>query len=257
MKPDILKVTDCECRLEKSRTELKKERNDLADTQRRLEDVRLTVAEQVGHNLVSDVARYDTALENLTEADPKQYSALIQLVRSIGNRGALAKGSIVEVEVAGELTKARVEEEVSEDGTEVTVSIWTQVRIIGRPYEEGYDTSNKIVRIFPRVEIIGGTRKTIQRVTDATVEAASKNSSNPTAAAARIRDPKRPEFLVGLYCDAHASRGRVLALAEAAKKHINKPCLSDDPHAEAAPPNLLTIVPGLKGMARACVKTAE
>ena len=96
------------------------------------------------------------------------------------------KGSIVEVEVAGSLAKARVEEEVSGDGMEVTVSMWTaNVRVRGRPYEEGHDTSQKIVRIFPRVEIIGGTREPIQRVTDATVEAASKNSNNPAAAAAR------------------------------------------------------------------------
>ena len=257
-KPNLFRVTLRECILENARTELKHARDDLADTQHRFEDVRLTVAEQVGHSLVSDVARYETALENLTEADPKQYRALIQLVCSVGNRGALAKGRIVQVEVAGSLTKARVEEEVGGDGTEVTVSMWTEVRRGNkRQYEEGYDTSSKIVRTFPRAEIIGGTRKPTQRVTDATVQAASKNSSNPTAAAARIRDPKRPEFLVGLYCDAHASRGRVLALAEAAKKHINKPFLSDDPHAEAASPNLLTIVPGLKGMARACVKTAE
>ena len=243
-----------ECQFKTRSKDLKEARDELAKAQERLNTVRLTVAEKVGHKLVSDVRKYGDALEDLVETDPEQYRALTRLVRSVANRGPLKKHSLVQVEVAGNLAKARVEEEVYEDDTEVAASLWTKVDILNKPYEEGYDTCKKDVRIFPRNQIIGGGPKPAQRVTDATVEIAIKNSAKPSVAASRIRDPKRPEFLVGLYCDAAASRGRVLALAEAAKTHIAEANLSDDTMAQT---NLETIVPGLKCMPRACVKTAE
>ena len=213
----------------------------------------IVVAEKVGHRLVSDVSKYEAALEDLIEADPEQYRALTQLARSVGNRGPLKKHSIVEVEIAGSLTRARVEEEVGGGEMEVALSLWKMVHIENQPYEEGYDTSLKSVSIFPRDQIIAVYLKTTQHLTDATVEAAIKNSSTPVDAAARIRDPARPEFLVALYCDAHASRQRMLQFAEAAKIHIAK--ASDDTAAGAT--RLATIVPELKGLLRTCVKTAE
>ena len=201
--------------LKNKRERLRRAVSKLEETQKRLVSVKHLVGEQVGHKLVSDVCKYDAALETILESKPERYVALVRATRCLGNRGSF-ENKHVQVEVEGKFVRARVEAVRGADinTAEVDVSLWKE-NFSGQTYEEGYDTSVKVVRTFSRAEVYGGGQKTTQPpISDATVAQAVKASPNPKVTAALIHNPKRPQYLLALYVEAKASRKRMAMLAE-------------------------------------------
>ena len=224
-----------------------------------LDDVREEVAEQVGRTLVSDVRRYQNALDELTTNEEAEYGQLEELAASIVNTGPVKIGQHAMVPFDDKMQKAVVRS-VGADGR-VTVSIWQVIRYVGHPYEEGYDTSEPVIESLPRQHVYTLGEKDVQTITSSTVDAVVASSGDPDRLKGLLKNPKRPEFLMALYADAADTRTRLIELGKEVEQMANGS--PGDSTAELSGMNgdnkqsVEAKVPSLKGIARATVKTKE
>ena len=224
-----------------------------------LDDVRKEVAEQVGRTLVSDVHKYQNALDELTTNEEAEYGQLEELAASIVNTGPVKIGQHAMVPFDDKMQKAVVRS-VGADGR-VTVSIWQVLNFVGYRYEEGYDTSRPIIESLPRQHVYALGEKDMQTITSSTVDAVVASSGDPDRLKGLLKNPKRPEFLMALYADAADTRTRLIELGKEVEQMTNGS--PGDSAAELIDMNgdnkqsVEAKVPSLKGIARATVKTKE
>ena len=211
-----------------------------------LDEVRLDVAQRVGRNLLSDVLKYQTALDEIVAAEGTGYDQLEELAASIANTGPLERGQLCMVaDHNDKMQKARVER-TGADGR-VTVSVWTVVTNLGLEYEEGYETSQKVTVSYPRHQVYANGSKDHQTLNKSTVANILAAVDDPDRLKVFLENVKRPEFLMALYTDAAATRSRLVALGGEMEAKIN----------HASTRKVEAMIPPLKGLLRATTKTME
>lgn len=115
-------------------------------------------AESIGGRLRRDRAEYAKALDEMQREEPDKLEELSERAAALVNRGALKHGVEVEVVEAGKLQRARVEAEC-EGGDSYELSLWTTVNERNQKYEEGFDTSIRVLTTKRRVEIYASTKQ--------------------------------------------------------------------------------------------------
>ena len=217
-----------------------------------LAKVRENVAEKVGLQLVTDAQRYLTAMDKSIAAEREKYLELIKTAAQIANGTApVEAGEIVEVVVAGSLTRARVEEVppptagAAAGDAVVRVSPWKVVNFVNQKYEEGYDTSAKEILSLPRRDVYGKGGKISQTITEATLARISNAAQGDPAAIRKLmEDPSTLEFLLALYADARVARTEMVPLGQEVVSAVGEDVVT-------------AIVPACKGVERASVKATE
>ena len=217
-----------------------------------LAKVRENVAEKVGLQLVTDAQRYLTAMDKSIAAEREKYLELIKTAAQIANGTApVEAGEIVEVVVAGSLTRARVEEVppptagAAAGDAVVRVSPWKVVGIVNQKYEEGYDTRQKEILSLPRRDVYGKGGKISQTITEATLARISNAAQGDPAAIRKLmEDPSTLEFLLALYADARVARTEMVPLGQEVVSAVGEDVVT-------------AIVPACKGVGRASVKATE
>ena len=241
---------------------LEKEKQKITDSFRmaktNLDEVRQHVAEQVGRTLVSDVRKYQNALDELTANEGEEYGQLEELAASIVNKGPIQAGQLAMVSHDERMQKAQVRS-TGADG-QVTVSIWQVLNFVGYRYEEGFYTSQAVFKTLPRQQVYALGGKDHQTLTASTVDAVVAACTDPDRLKGALQNPKRPEFMMALYADAAETRVRLIDLGNEVEERVNAP--TDAVQAVLVDMSRVNkkveaVVPSLKGIARATVKTKE
>jgi hypothetical protein len=182
-------------------------------------------------------------MDKAVDAERANFLDLTNTAAQIANeRTPVKAGDIVEVVVAGSLTRARVEEG---DIAVVRVSPWKVVSFVNSKYEEGYDTRKKEILSLPRRDVYGKGEKIKQSITKVTLARLSGVSKGDPAAIRKLmEDPSRPEYLLALYADARVARTSMVILGQEVVSAIGKDFVT-------------ALVPACKGVERATVKTME
>ena len=171
---------------------------------------------------------------------------LTKEVATAVNHGAVEVGEEVEVVVDGKMARAKVRRaDAKED--EYALSLWTEVSLVGKKYEAGFDTSEPKLITVPRREV-HANRKHKQTLSPqalalaksrAEAEAKARGTTAPKETAPK---PESPEYLSLLYLDAERALPSLHDLAGDISKAL---------------PDVEPIVAPLKGEARACFKTVD
>ena len=75
------------------------------------------------------------------------------------NAGALKEGDEVEVVEGGAMQRAQVRRVVDQAEGTYELSLWSEVSLVKKPYEAGFDTSQPKLATLPRRDIYANTKQ--------------------------------------------------------------------------------------------------
>ena len=115
-----------------------------------------------GCQLVAADEQYRRALEDIINKDPHAFDELNRLAAEIQNVGTLRRGDRAQVVRHGSLVPVEVTGTV---GATIAVSIFKTVNYpLCEKYEEGFQTSQQEIRLYPRVALHASSHKLRQRI---------------------------------------------------------------------------------------------
>lgn len=234
----------------------------------------------ISSQLSEDRDRYASALDAVEQHEPGKLAEFCALFETLANAGEVSVGAEGQVIRDGRFRRAKVVRCLGEGQYEV--SIWTQVQVVGYPYEEGFDTSAPVLQTVARAALYLKSRKERQQLSpectlacqrrlelesaqdldDGSIDSAgdrgsaklrrsrklSSDGENIRAARRGMTtpdvgfEPTSPEFLMLLYADAERMVREMERLGERIRRKV---------------PGVRPIIGPLKGEARAISKALD
>ena len=183
----------------------------------RLHKTRNDISRRLSQGLVQNCVDYDHSMLALVDTERDDFACFNEQVRELANCGPLHDDEVVEVISHGKMIQGKVlghaQDEKSGGSSEpmYKVSLWHQVVVPGRCFEEGFRTSQqKLVQL--RRQDVYADKKQNQKLSDMALAAHRHRTS-------RLPDYAPPskfsaEFLLLLLADAERSQPMLAELAE-------------------------------------------
>ena len=131
----------------------------LAEGFARIHAVMLASAEAISPGLARDGEKYTEAINQLVAGEPGVLDQVNAEAAAMVNAGALKVGEEVEVVEGGAMQRAQVRRVVDQADGSYELSLWSEVPLIGKPYEAGFDTSRPKLVTLPRRSIYANTKQ--------------------------------------------------------------------------------------------------